>query len=252
MVTATLPPPSSPGEAFIAPVDLDDFRISTAGEVLAMLRTLLDQGVRVTLSNAGGASLNTQLGLIDLKRGLIGFEVHAGDAHLQALMDGNEEIQAAAYLDRIRLQFPLAAAALMRSAEGPLLCSKLPSVLYRIQRRQAFRVRPQTRQAMVRVKHPDSLEPVAARILDLSVGGLAMQLPPGIASWPAGTSLAVLVELDRETHFNCMLRLQHVHAGDDTGTPLGCAFDKLDLSALRTLQAYIDQAQKLERLMRKE
>jgi len=252
MVIATLPPSSSPAEAFMAPVDLDDFRIGAAGEILAMLRTLLDQAVCVTLSNAGGASLSTQLGLIDLKRGLIGFEVHAGDAQLQALLDGDEPIQATAYLDRIRLQFPLTTAALMRSAEGPLLCSKLPSVLYRIQRRQAFRVRPQTRQAMVRVRHQDSREPVAARILDLSVGGLALQLPPGIAAWPAGTSLAVLVELDRETHFNCALRLQHVHAGDDAGTPLGCAFDKLELSALRALQAYIDQAQKLERLMRRE
>jgi len=252
MVTATLPPPSSPAEAFIAPVDLDDFRIGAAGEILAMLRTLLDQGVRITLSNASGASLNTHLGLIDLKRGLIGFEVHAGDAQLQAQLEGKEEILAAAYLDRIRLQFPVATAALMRGAEGPLLCSKLPSVLYRIQRRQAFRVRPQTRQAMVRLRHPDNRELVAARILDISVGGLALLLPPDIAAWPAGTSLAVLVELDRETHFNCALRLQHVHAADDAGTPLGCAFEKLDLSALRALQAYIDQAQKLERLMRRE
>ena len=142
---------------------------------------------------------------------------------------------------------------LVNAAEGAVLRGPWPGLLYRFQRRSAFRVRPTSRSPQVRLVHPEQAIELRLRILDLSMGGLALLMPLDVRPWPTGTIVtAVQVELDRDTRFQASLRVQHVHVPNESGTPVGLAFAQLERPAARELQLYIDQAQKRTRLLRRD
>ncbi|MET0519024.1 MAG: flagellar regulator YcgR PilZN domain-containing protein [Burkholderiaceae bacterium] len=247
------PDAPSPGAApDDASADLGEFRIQAPGEILLLLRRLLDQRTRLSLSAGGTEPLVSVLSAIDSRHGTLDFEIRDDDPQLGALRAARA-IAVEAFLDNIRLQFSLEGLHPLRGGDGPVLRGRLPGQLYRFQRRQFFRVRPATRLPQVRLQHPLLPElQLRLRVLNLSLGGMALLLPEGIAPIPAGSLLpAVQVELDRDARFDAMLRVQHVEPGAEGGQQLGLAFDRIDAAATRILQLYIDQAQKLERLLRK-
>ncbi|CAN5298482.1 hypothetical protein BH11PSE10_BH11PSE10_05560 [soil metagenome] len=234
--------------------NMGEFQVQAATEIAALLRLLLQQQTRVTLSNAAGISLSSQLSSLDEQRGALNFEVRPADPVLRSLL-ASGEISAAAYLDDIRVQFELEELMLVNGATGATLHGPLPTQVYRFQRRQAYRVRPSSRSPQVRLAHPEEQTELRARILDLSVGGLALLLPPELTPWPLGQILpAVRIELDRGTQFTASLRVQHVHGPSSSvgGTPVGLAFANIEPPAVRELQLYIDQAQKRSRLLRRD
>jgi len=240
-------PPSGPEAAA-----LGDFRVDAPGEILALLRGLQTEQTPVVLSSAGGAHLEGTLCSIDSAHGALAFDLRADDAQLPGLL-GTDEVTVVAYLENIRLQFELDDLMLVNSPQGTVLRGGLPARLYRFQRRQAFRVRPNTRTPQARLQHPQVPElALRLRVLDLSIGGLALLLPPDAPALAAGSLLpGVQIELDRDTRFKVDLRLQHVHPGEATGSQLGLAFVQIEPEAARELQRYIDQTQKLSRLLRK-
>ena len=240
------------------------FRVQSPVEVLALLRELLDGQTRITLHSANGALLNTRLCSLETEHGAIGFDVSTRDPQLQSLLQA-EEVNATAYLDSVRLAFEIEGLVLVNGHAGAVLRAALPQALFRFQRRQAFRVRPNTRTPQARLKFHQDDETLRLRIVDLSVGGVALLLPPGGPPTPAdGSELEAQIELDRENHFRALLRLQHVsqdgnagnadanengNGSNPGGTKLGFAWAHIDPAAMRTVQLFIDQTQKLNRLL---
>lgn len=247
MESQASPSPAAPDAA-----GLGDFRIQAPGEIVALLRDLQQQQLRVGLHSADGALLYGRLSSIDTAHAALAFEVDAADPQLQALL-GADEVSAVAYLANIRLQFELEGLLLVNSEGRAVLRSALPATLYRFQRRQTFRVRPSSRTPQARLQHPLLPEQsLRLRVLDLSIGGLALLLPGDVTPLPLGVLLpAVQVELDRDTRFETRLRLQHIGASEPEGTRLGLAFDHIETGALRDLQRYIDRTQKLGLMLRK-
>jgi c-di-GMP-binding flagellar brake protein YcgR len=232
---------------------LEDFRIDSPGEIEAWLRQLLREQPRVQLVTPAGANLVTQLWSLDLERHSLSFEVQPGDPQLQHLLDC-AEVMAVAYLDSIRLEFELDALVLVQGQELLTLRGAWPARMFRFQRRGAFRVQPLgSGLPRVLLRRPETGEPpLSLRVLDLSIGGLALQFPAELAPPPAGSELkAARVELERDQHFDADLRLQHAGEGPDGLLRLGCAFARLPAGAERTLQFYIDQTQKRQRLLRR-
>jgi c-di-GMP-binding flagellar brake protein YcgR len=172
---------------------------------------------------------------------------------VRALIDAGEAT-VVAYLDSVKLQFDLQQLVLVHGTSSSALQARLPSVLYRFQRRESFRVRtPAGAAPTATLRHPSLPEmQLALRVLDVSVGGCALALPANVPPLAAGTTIAgVHVQLDADTRFQTTLTLQHVSGGmgsPGTGQRLGCAFGKLDGAAQRALQLYIDQTQKRQRL----
>jgi flagellar brake protein len=241
---------------------LGEFRINAPSEVQALLRLLLEQQTRVTLGNAAGANLPASLCALDVEQGVLGLALGPGETQLQMLLGGGE-VQAVAYLDQIRLQFELEGLISVGDSRGaPMLRAALPTQLWRFQRRQAYRVRPNKRTPQATLTHPQTGNTVALRVVDISVGGLALLLPlpsapasglPGAVdapdNWQPGLLLPARVELDRHTIFQAALRLQHVNSDSESGKQLGLAFAQIDAAAERDLQRYIEQTQKLTRLL---
>jgi len=250
--------PSTPSPDSASAADSGDFRIQAPIEILGLLQRLQQERTPLILSSPDGLSLSTRICELDADAGRMLLDSPAPGSPLPALL-GAQELTAVAYLDQIRLQFDLDGLMLLQAnpSAGPddLLRADLPVQLYRFQRRQAFRVRPTSRtpQAHVCVPGADEAAPItlSLRVLDLSLGGLALLLPPEQPAPATGQLLqAVRVELDRHTRLMVDLRLQHVRAQADGSRQLGLTFENLDPLAERDLQHYVDQAQKMARLLR--
>jgi c-di-GMP-binding flagellar brake protein YcgR len=235
-----------------------EFRVQAPTEVLALLRQLLDGQVGITLSNPAGAQLKTRLCALEAEHAALGFEVMPQDPAVQALL-GTDEISAIAYLDLIRVAFDLEGLVLVKSGPGAVLRASLPATLLRFQRRQAFRVKPHTRTPQAHLKLRPADESLRLRITDLSVGGIALLLSVGDDARFAvevpveGTEIDAQIELDRDTRFRALLRLQHIQGpGEEPPYPgvlLGFAWAQIDPLARRSVQLFIDQTQKLNRLV---
>ncbi|MFY9512626.1 MAG: flagellar brake protein [Rubrivivax sp.] len=230
-----------------------EFRVTHPREMLALLRQLRDASVPVHLSGPGGAGLTTALWALDDARGRLSFSADEMHPQLQALVDGDEAV-AVAYLDSVKLQFDLHGLLVVRSAGSCALQAEWPQELYRFQRRSAFRVRPSERLApKARLRHPAIPEmALALRVLDVSIGGCALLLPPDVPPLDAGVRLGdVRIELDADTRFEVMLTLHHVTSlqPQERGVRLGCEWGPLSGSAERALQRWIDQMQKRRRLL---
>lgn len=237
----------------------DNLRVAPA-EIPAYLQQLQRDQATVLLTGPPGLSLACRIGVVEPAADVLGLELGADpDGLSQALVAGGE-ITGVAYQGSIRLQFDLDGAVLVSGAQGAVLRSPLPTRLYRFQRRESFRVQP-AGSVYPRVVLPGGGEPgapaEALRVLDISIGGLALAQPtdagrlqPGQAAQPA------VLELDRTTALHVTLLPHHASPMADAAGPapalqqLGCAFVDLDAVAGRALQVYVDQTQKRRRLLK--
>lgn len=231
--------------------DLDDFRISSAVEIQAVLRKLLETNTMVTLSSPGGASYTTLLWAVDTTRGIICFSAESGDPRLQQLLE-SDEIVAVAYLDSIKVQFDVEGAVQVRGGDTALNAN-FPSQIFRFQRRSSFRVKPLlSHTPTAHFRHPALPDmQLSLRILDVSLGGVALALPKDVPSVGAGIHIRrCLLELDADTQLDVGVTIHHVTVlNENQGARLGCEIEGLHGSDERALQNYINQTQKRRNAM---
>jgi flagellar brake protein len=231
----------------------DEFRVGNPTEQVALLRRLVDGNVRVQLSTPSGEAYTTTVWTVDAHQRRLSLSADAVQPAVRALIDAGEAT-AVAYLDSVKLQFDLHHLVLVHGATSSALQAELPTVMYRFQRRESFRVRtPASAAPTATLRHPSLPEmQLALRVLDVSVGGCALALPADVPPLAAGVQIAgARIELDGDTRFDTTLTLQHVSSGmgsAPTSQRLGCAFGKLDGTAQRALQRYIEQTQKRQRM----
>lgn len=236
-----------------ASADLDEFRVSAPREVAAMLRQLGRADVPLDLRAADGSHVGATLWVIDAERGTLGFSVDRDEPALNTLLS-HDKLVVVGYLDNVKLQFDIAHPVLVHGMRSSVLNCSYPQMLYRFQRRGAYRVRPPHRSApSARLRHTDIAEMrLSLRVLDISIGGCALHLPDDVPPMQVGGVLnQVELELDADTQFYVNLRLQHVTSlGDERrGLRLGCEFVRADPMAIRVLQRFIDQTQKRSHLI---
>ena len=229
------------------------FRVPNADARAALFRELRDGSVPLSVSSPCGASLRTTLWAMDTTQKRLNFSVEESNPQLQRLVQSDEAV-AVAYLANVKLQFELSHLMLVRGPRACTLQADMPSDIYRFQRRGAFRVRaPQRHSPLARLRHPaiPDME-LSLRLLDVSVGGCALWLPGDVPQIQAGTMLGeVHVELDAETSLSSGLSVQHVSAigPGEYGVRLGCEWATLGGMAERTLQRWINLAQKRRHLL---
>jgi c-di-GMP-binding flagellar brake protein YcgR len=232
---------------------LGEFQVDSPREIAMLLRQLCDGSVMLNLNASDGSVVGATLWTLDTERGTLGFSVDPGEAGLESLLECEEAV-VVGYLDNIKLQFDVQDVVAVRGPRGCVLNCRAPRVLYRFQRRNAYRVRPLLRSAPVaRLRHPAIAEMrLALRVIDVSIGGCALFLPEDVPALQPGTRVDhVEIELDADTRFRVDLRLQHVtsNGAEASGVRLGCEFVRAEPAAQRSLQRYIDQTQKRGRLL---
>jgi flagellar brake protein len=232
----------------------EEFRVATAAEIAAYLQQLQAENATVLLTGPAAQSLASRISTLDAAANVLGLDLGADPEGISQALVAGGEITAVAYLGAIKLQFELEHAVLVSGAHATVLRSGLPERLYRFQRRQSFRVQP-AGSIYPRVVLPGDAEGGRAlRVLDISIGGLALALPAGPTPLPIGEIASPLtLELDRMTALRVALLPHHVSpiAGDASGLQqLGGAFVDPDPAASRALQVYVDQTQKRRRLLK--
>jgi c-di-GMP-binding flagellar brake protein YcgR len=233
-----------------------EFRVDHPRELSALLRQLRDAAAPVSLNAPDGRALQTSVWAVDEERRRLSLAVDADRPELPAMVDV-DELVAVAYLDAVKLQFDLHDLVVVRGAAHAALQAALPPVIYRFQRRNAYRVRTAERSAPTAILRHPSLPDMTLllRVIDVSIGGCALFVGADVPSLPPGTRIdGVWIELDGDTRFEVDLLLHHVTslggaAGDPGGVRVGCEWDGLCGDAERALQRYIDQTQKRRRLL---
>lgn len=226
---------------------LDDFRITSVIEIKALLKQLMETNTMVTLSGPGGSAYTTLLWTVDDARGVISFSAEANDQRLQQLLEGGELV-AVAYLDSIKVQFDVDGVVLVRGAHTAVN-ARYPRHFFRFQRRSFFRVRPLSgNMPCAQFRHPAIPDmSVSLRVLDISLGGVALFLPDNVPMLAAGCTLRhCQLVLDDETLLDVDLVLHHVSVmnPESKGARLGCEIQNLHGNDERALQGYINQTQK--------
>jgi c-di-GMP-binding flagellar brake protein YcgR len=227
--------------------ELDDYRVTSPVEIDAMLQQLLASRALVTLSGPNGDNYITTMWSADPARQVVCFSAEDGDARLQALLESGE-VSAVAYLDSIKLQFDLDGVLEVHGGHHHALNAQFPRVMYRFQRRSAFRVKPfATKSPMARFGHPSMPDmQLTLRVLDVSLSGVALFLPDDVPMIAAGVKIGQChLDLDEDTNLDVAIVIHHVTAihPETHGARLGCEFVDLDWSD-RSLQYYINQTQK--------
>ncbi|MFM7531787.1 MAG: flagellar brake protein [Rubrivivax sp.] len=225
-----------------------EFRVDSAAEVLAALRQLRDSSVALNLTPAGAESqLGATLWAIDTAAHRLSFSVADGTPALQTLATAGSAL-AVCYQESVKLQFPLTGLAMVQGARSSALVSAIPPYLYRFQRRGELRVHTDPRQSPRALgRHPavPGLS-VALRVLDVSVGGCGLHVPPETPPIRLGSVLRQLrIELDTEARFVATLVVRHqseIRGGG--GVRLGCEWEDLDATGLRVLRRYIEMMQR--------
>lgn len=234
-----------------ASADLDDYRIASPSEILALMHRLESERSLVTLSGPDGSSYTTLVWGVDTSRGTLTFSADSTDPQLKALL-GGDEVQAVAYLDRIKVQFDLDGLVQVHGGQVHSLNAHLPREVFRFQRRSAFRVQPFGNPGPVaEFRHPAMPDmKVALRVLDVSLSGVALLLPENVPAIAAGLRINhCTLRLDAETELDVAILIHHITPlqpegkGPGKGSRLGC--ELLGLNGQdRSLQHYINQTQK--------
>lgn len=230
-----------------------EFRVAAPAEVLGLLRQLRDSSVPINLSPpGGGAPYCTTLWALDTAAGRISFSASDTVAGLEELLQQGQAV-AVAYLDNVKVQFDIQRLTLVRGVRASALMCPAPTALYRFQRREHFRVRTDPRHSSRGLgRHPARPElSVALRVLDVSVGGCGLLVPPEAPPIRAGSAMQqVRFELDSEARFVASLVVRHVsEIRGGGGVRLGCQWEQIDTAGRRALQRYIEMMQRRRRLL---
>ncbi|OVZ58407.1 hypothetical protein CDO46_26535 [Pigmentiphaga sp. NML030171] len=225
---------------------LEDFRISQPLEILTLLGRMVEQAEIVALVAADGVSCLSAIAGVDRGRRLLWLFGTPGDARLEHLL-ASPWMVAVGYLDHVKIQFRVQNLQWLPGDAGSRLACLLPLELYRFQRRSYFRVRPVMRPApVVRAHAPEAGGPVELEVIDISMTGVGLLLPPGSPPFPVGTPLPrATLALGPATRLAVDLKVMHVtpRRAPEQGHHMGCTLDGLDEDGMQVLQHFISQVQ---------
>ncbi|MGD9943424.1 MAG: flagellar brake protein [Burkholderiaceae bacterium] len=218
------------------------YRIEGDLAVRAVLRDLIERTALVTLypDETGDMLCVSRLLHVDGA----GLELDADiAAPQQSMLARASALMAVAFPGRVKTQFRLSG--LQLDADGPdgrpVLRAALPPHLYRIQRRDAFRVHPPMGDGTVCVRRIAHGVEERYELTDLSAGGISVlvedrqTVPQTGELWPHGR-----LETAAGEAIPCDLRVRHLEPGPRAGTQrVGLAFQALPSEVMRRIQLYV-------------
>jgi c-di-GMP-binding flagellar brake protein YcgR len=236
-MTSPFPEPESP--------ELERFTVYSRVEIAGMLRAMRDACVLATAYFDGDPGFGvTTLLAVDESAGTLVFDNLSIDAAQRRLMN-SKKITFVGFVDSIKLQFTAAGARAATFEGKPAFAVALPAQVIRLQRRDSFRVRPPlSKPAICRVPLGDTGEFEKLRVLDISIGGLAVLTYPERIDVAAGTVIEdCQLDLPGVGGTAVSLRVRHVDPlpRDEKARRCGCEFVQMAPAAQLMLARYVNQ-----------
>lgn len=232
-----------------------EFKLDSAPEIAVQLKLLRDRNAPVSLSSTDGASLVTAVWAVDETQNLVAFSVDENQRGLKEILAAGTAV-AVAYVESVKLQFTCEQMRVSSGNQGAALQVAFPKLLLRFQRRDAYRLRiPERNPPIARLMLPGRQVAVKAKLVDLSIGGCSIHLPLDAPAVAEGATLPnVQIDLSPDLRIVTGLVVRRIFPmkddkGVDIGKRLGVGWSKIDGQMERTLQLYIDQVQRRQRMM---
>lgn len=235
MDTMPFPEPEAP--------ELERYWLYSKFEIDALISRLCDDRVPMTVYwGTDGEFAVTQIMKVDGARNEMHFDL-PNQPQLQTQLLEAAELVCVSFVENIKMQFTVGAPRRSSSGGYPTFLAALPERVLRLQRREYYRVRiPETLAASCLVPFAgDGAQYESLRVLDLSVGGLA------VVAYPRHFDVSLANVIDR-----CYLdlpgvgtvtvgmRIAHVETSADGQTRrCGCEFVDLSTQARMMLQRYV-------------
>ncbi|MDP1653717.1 MAG: flagellar brake protein [Rhodocyclaceae bacterium] len=232
--------------------ELDKFSTNHRREILFYLHHLISDGERVSVVfNEGSEMFLTVLLDIDEEHGLLIFDWGGSEETNQKLLKSERNFFVCAP-HGVKNQFMTGAVREISYQQRRAFATRLPERFTRLQRREFFRLTlPFTRRPLCTLPLENG-EPRQLSVIDISIGGLAMELPPGeSSSFEVGQKLAQahielkvggMLEVDLEVRNVCELQ-----RGNKLFGRVGCQFIAPSHAVEHQLQRFISDVQREER-----
>ncbi len=236
-MTSPYPEPESP--------DLERFAVYSQVEIAAMLRNLRDEGVLLTAYfDAEPGFLVTVVLDVNADFEEVIFD-NAVDPIAQKRLLASKHVVFVGFLEHIKVQFVARVAEHTQYENRDAFRIRMPETLLRLQRRDFFRVRPpMSKPAKCLVPYgEDSKQYESLRVLDLSVGGMAVLAYPEKFDLPAGKLIEnCYLDLPGVGNIGVALTVRHIDPvpKDEKARRCGCEFVDMPPSSRVMLQRYIN------------
>jgi flagellar brake protein len=223
--------------------ELERYWLYSKFEIDSLIARLCDERVPMTVYwGRDGQFAVTQIMKVDAVRNEVHFDLPNHPQQQELLLDAGALV-GIAFIDSVKLQFTIDSP--RRSSEGgfPTFLSAFPDRVLRLQRREYYRVRtPESISASCLVPYTgDRAQYESLRVLDVSVGGLAMLAYPRHFDPTSGIVIdRCYLDLPGVGTVTVRIRVAHVEASKDgQARRCGCEFVDLSPQARMMLQRYV-------------
>jgi flagellar brake protein len=231
--------------------ELEKFTTTNRREVLFYLHQLINEGERITvIFDEGRETLLTVLLHIDETENMLVFDWGSSDeTNLKLLRSERNFFVCTPH--GVKNHFIAGPIYQTTYKQGPAFSTRLPESYTRLQRRDFFRLPlPMTLRPPCTIKQEDGTV-LQLTVVDVSIGGIAAELPGGKLPFEAGQILKqASIELKGIGVLQVDLEVRNrsdVRRGDKVNGRIGCNFVKLSQAMENQLQRFITNVQRENR-----
>ena len=232
--------------------DLEKYTLHGRRQIRQLLEELIEQHALIAAHFGNNQSFVTALiGLSEDEDSL--FLDASPDASVNRRVIANDRLLCVSQLDRIRIQFALSELQEVSQNGHNTFRAPVPARILRLQRREFFRLQVPIAHALSCSLNAKALDDSAlrvdARVLDISGGGVALQLPlmtqsPPMAEFVIGATVDdCTLRLPDADPITLSLEVRNIsHNTQRSGAELlrlGCRFSQLSRSSENIIQRYI-------------
>ncbi len=211
----------------------------------ALLRELAHQQVPVALRRRCDPQAHGFGRIVECRDDAIALDLEETAAGVPTT-DGDDDYVAVAFLDGVKVQFDARLSGDNANAGHRVLRGAPPVAVYRLQRREAYRVPIIATEGRCVLRHPPDDE-FSVEIIDLSARGLSIAWPT-LASPAIGTVWEhARIEFAGRPPLPCTLVACRIDAGDDGPGRVGCEFGPLPPEVERAVQVLVNDLQRTAR-----
>jgi flagellar brake protein len=233
------------------PAQIQSFRVDEALGIRGVLRELMTRRAMVTIYAPDNFETFVPSRVLAIDERALDLDFVAEDARQREILS-HPSVLVIGTLDRIKVQFEVSGFAQTTLDENPALHCPVPKTVYRIQRRDAFRVRPLATEPVTCHVRDGRGGESAWKVLDFSALGVAFSVPPDQTP-PAEREVLQHCRLEfapsrAAIPVNLVVRRVSVTPDDGSqGYRVGCEFRYLAPEAARTLQMAVMEIERRAR-----
>ncbi|HEX4598266.1 MAG TPA: flagellar regulator YcgR PilZN domain-containing protein, partial [Burkholderiaceae bacterium] len=233
---------------------LERYWLYSKFEIETLIARVCDERLPMTVYwGSNGQFAVTQIMKVDAVHNELHFDMPNTPQQQYQLLEASE-LTFVAFIESIKLQFTLEAPRRSSDSGYPTFHCAMPDRVLRLQRREYYRVRtPDAVSASCLVPYSgDRAQYESLRVLDVSVGGLAMLAYPRHFDPSQGTVIdRCYLDLPGVGTVTVRLRVAHVEAShDELSRRCGCEFIDLSPQARMMLQRYVHRIDVEQRQLR--